>query len=65
MREQQFGKFSQLVPFADLSRHPYIPLPDSTAEPYGENGFVDTSLENQRWEQVKGQHLEGVMIPKP
>jgi hypothetical protein len=63
MREQQFGKLSQLVPPLDMSRHPYIPLPESTAQPYGENGFVDAPLENQRWERVQGQRLSGVMVP--
>jgi hypothetical protein len=63
MREQRFGKLSQLVPPVDMSRHPYIPLPDSTAQPYGENGFVDAPLENQRWERVQDQHMSCVMIP--
>lgn len=63
MREAQFGKLSQLVPPADTSRHPYIPLPDSTAQPYGDGGFVDLPLEQQHWECASSQKLEGKMLP--
>jgi hypothetical protein len=35
----------------------------STAQPYGKNGFVDVPPEEQRWEYVEGQKLEGKMIP--
>ena len=65
MREEQFGKLSQLVPPVDMSRHPYIPLPDSTAQPYGKNGFVDVPLEQQHWERASSQKMEGIMIPAP
>jgi hypothetical protein len=51
------------VPAVDTSRYPCIPLPMSTAQPYGKNGFVDVPPEEQRWEYVEGQKLEGKMIP--
>lgn len=59
MREAHFGKYSQLVPFTDFSRHPYIPLADSSAEPYC-NGDVSTTVPMER---VSGQKLKGHMIP--
>lgn len=64
MRESQFGKLSQLVPPVDTSRHFYIPLPDSTALPYGEKGgFEDIPVEQQTWAFASGQALQGIMLP--
>ena len=67
MREAQFGKLSQLVPPVDQSLRPYIPLPDSTAQPYSTPSEVSTNNTSSaiQWERASGQKLEGIMLPVP
>lgn len=68
MREYKFGKLSHQVPAFDTQRHPSIPLPKSTAQPYlgsggnPDEGFVDVDSAMVKWTYVVGQHLTGTMV---
>ena len=67
MRSFVFGELSQLIPNADSSRFPCVPLPQSAAQPYvgsdeKGDGFVDIPDTRKKWRYIPGQRLEGHMI---
>ena len=61
MREHVFGHFSEVVPAADSSRFPSVPLPESSARPWTE---PDESIIRKEEIHVPGQKLRGTMILK-
>jgi hypothetical protein len=73
MKELAFGKYSVQVPSFNLSRHFDRPLPDSSsvvckdfAKLCRQNGHpmsVVTDVHKDPW--IPGQHLYGMMIPRP
>ena len=72
-REERYGAWSEAVPFIDTCRFPSVPQASSSyAQPLAPcqekaqpGDWIDLPQDQQRWEYVAGQKLEGPMIPQP
>jgi C2 domain len=61
MRELLFGSYSEVIPYADDSRYPSVPLPQSSAVRDASNAHTPT-IASSRGYHVPGQLLSGTMI---
>jgi hypothetical protein len=61
MRDRLYGSYCEIVPKADTSRYPSVPLPPSSAKPIQQNA----THKQEPWYHIPGQLLDDSILPEP